>query len=150
MFLSVHATVGAVLGRAIPDPTIAFLLGFLSHFFIDMIPHGDEEFGEDLLNGQNKKFIFAFVLDLIFLTVLMWWWTKREFFSLAAGIGAFGAIAPDALQGVHYLFPRIGMFRWYQHVHKQLHEFFGYKNISLTTGIVVQACTLTVLLVGFF
>jgi hypothetical protein len=41
MTLTTHATLGAVIGRATGNPVLAFIFGFISHFLIDMVPHGD-------------------------------------------------------------------------------------------------------------
>ena len=41
MFLSVHTITGALIGERIADPFWAFGLALLSHFVLDMIPHGD-------------------------------------------------------------------------------------------------------------
>src|SRR5438105_14577762 len=42
MILSTHAIVGAAIASFLPShPTIAFVLGFGSHFVLDAIPHWD-------------------------------------------------------------------------------------------------------------
>lgn len=41
MLAASHALVGASLVKMIPDPKISLPLAFLSHFFLDAIPHWD-------------------------------------------------------------------------------------------------------------
>src|SRR3989344_1193939 len=42
MTLLVHTAVGTLLGRLLyTHPILAFVVSFISHFFVDMIPHGD-------------------------------------------------------------------------------------------------------------
>jgi hypothetical protein len=44
MILSTHAIVGAAIASFLPShPTIAFVLGFGSHFVLDAIPHWDSD-----------------------------------------------------------------------------------------------------------
>jgi hypothetical protein len=38
---SVHAAIGAAIGRFIPSPALAFAVGLLSHFAGDVVPHHD-------------------------------------------------------------------------------------------------------------
>ena len=41
MFITVHAAAATALSRYATIPLLAFVLGLLSHFILDMIPHGD-------------------------------------------------------------------------------------------------------------
>lgn len=41
MFAASHALVGGAIVKMIPDPKISLPLAFLSHFFLDAIPHWD-------------------------------------------------------------------------------------------------------------
>lgn len=75
---SVHAAIGAALGRYIKNPPLAFAVGVLSHMVGDMVPHKD---------------VGPIETPLVFGTVaLMGWrhgWNSPQFW------GALGGICPD-------------------------------------------------------
>jgi hypothetical protein len=54
MFLSVHTAAGILIGEQIPNPLIAFTAGFLSHFIVDVVPHGDDELNLWLEKGSRR------------------------------------------------------------------------------------------------
>ena len=62
MFLSNHAAVGALLAVHTDNPASAFVLGYFSHYLLDMIPHGDEKVGT---SDERKAHKFAFRRSII-------------------------------------------------------------------------------------
>jgi len=66
MFLTTHTVVGVLISQHTPTPLIAFSLGFLSHFLLDFIPHGDEQLltAEDKEHGRFRKAALASSLDV--------------------------------------------------------------------------------------
>src|SRR3989338_1325862 len=102
MFLIVHASVGAVIGDSLESPAVSFLAGFLTHFLVDIIPHGDERSGRELLRpGRRHWLVILAIIDglaAISLVAVLW---LGGFFvnALGATSGALGAIMPDVLAG---------------------------------------------------
>ncbi len=41
MTLTTHVAIGAGIGVLVGNPELGFVLGLVSHFMVDMIPHGD-------------------------------------------------------------------------------------------------------------
>ena len=134
MFLAVHAAVGAIAGNSVESPTAAFALGFISHFFIDMIPHGDADMYEGYKSGEKKKlaliYLWGDVLATIALIVLFF--IRQDFFSpLNVALGIVGGLLPDIIVGLfEILKPR--RHRWayrklesFHALHMRNHAWFG-------------------------
>lgn len=64
MLATSHALVGATLVRVIPDPRISLPLAFLSHFFLDRIPHWDT--ATDIKSRPLYQTCLLTVLDVLF------------------------------------------------------------------------------------
>jgi hypothetical protein len=75
---SVHAAVGALIGKYVKNKPLAFALGVLSHGVGDMIPHHD-------LSAAEAPFVLGSVLRI----GQQHGWTSSEF------CGALGGIFPD-------------------------------------------------------
>lgn len=136
MILSSHEIIGAALAAKIfPDnPAAAFLIGFTSHFLIDLIPHwdykllswridwydeteGDMEIGRDfaidlLRIGADIMFGLAFIFLIFPLS--------KPIVALSILSGAFGAILPDGFQFIYFKF-RHQPFIWLQRFHLASH-----------------------------
>ncbi|MDO8425432.1 MAG: hypothetical protein Q7T01_02880 [bacterium] len=66
MLLTMHAATGALAGELSPNGWVAFALGFLSHFFLDMFPHGDRHLAnETKATGEGKRYYRLLVVDSI-------------------------------------------------------------------------------------
>lgn len=143
MFLTVHATAGAVIGAAAANPVLAFLLGLLSHAALDIIPHGDENLVTGTERERFRKTIVIGLVDLAImcgvLAVILRPWDALP--SLAVLAAVFGGILPDGLQVLHLLLPRNQWLARYQSVHDHVHlRIIAYEN-SLPAGMSIQALT---------
>src|SRR3989344_8521735 len=100
MFLAVHAAVGAIAGNAVNNPIAAFSLGFLSHFFTDMVPHGDEVMYTGYKSGNHVRralFYVGFdaVVTVIFVAMIF---LRQDFFSTAnVAWGIIGGFVAELL-----------------------------------------------------
>ncbi|PJE76169.1 hypothetical protein COV04_01405 [Candidatus Uhrbacteria bacterium CG10_big_fil_rev_8_21_14_0_10_48_11] len=142
MFLTVHASVGAVFGDALGDSRIAFGAGFASHFLVDAIPHGDERIGRQFVTG-NHKMLLALLLfidvTVAFLLLTLFWMYGFIQNPVAAYSGALGAVLPDILSGLtavskERLWPAFTRF------HNAAHQFFKQEFTPLS-GYVIQTAT---------
>lgn len=75
---SVHAAIGAALGRRIKHPAVAFVAGVVSHFIGDVVPHRDLGSGEVPILGATMLAI-----------------ARRHGVNSAEFWGAMGGIVPD-------------------------------------------------------
>ena len=116
MILTPHAVAGAAITSLFRlNPVTAFFAGFLSHFFLDAIPHWDYKLKssyKDEAQPLNNNFGVGpgLYLDLakIGFDALLGLFLSVLFFSLGTGVsfwaiifGAIGGMLPDPLQVVY-------------------------------------------------
>lgn len=161
MFLAVHATVGALIGVAIPSAPISFTLGFIGHFLTDMIPHGDEHIYDGYQSGAKKKRAVAYVSTDVVMTFLLigLFFSKRNFFDpQAVAWGIVGSLLPDFIAGLAIVTKSerrknviAKYFAKFQRFHIKIHHSLIKKvrkferDIPFKYGLVFQFLTLTLL-----
>jgi len=131
MILSTHAITGAALATFVPaQPAAAFVLGFLSHFALDAIPHWDYPLRSPLIapnNGAHMLLNRALVFDLVtigfdalfgLLVAVLLFATSGNYWAILSGV--CGAMLPDALQFLYARFPREPL-RAFQRFHEWMH-----------------------------
>jgi hypothetical protein len=112
MTLATHGVFGAMVASFVPHrPFLGFVIGFLSHFLLDSLPHYDYDLGSSVPNTDihkrdirvGKKF-FADLVPLG-LDCLGGFIIAAAIFSggsiFVALLGAIGGVLPDALQFVY-------------------------------------------------
>lgn len=164
MFLAVHAAIGAVAGTAVSHPTGAFALGFISHFFTDMIPHGDEHMYEGYKSGNKvgRALLYVGLDALVTIGLIALLFIKQDFFSpLAVALGIAGSLLPDLMVGlVEIMKPKrrswLNRFMARFHgFHMQNHHFLikhvrRERDIPFRYGLMLQGATLATLMVMIF
>jgi hypothetical protein len=126
MFMVSHAAVGALIGAAVPNSYAAFSLGFLSHFVLDMIPHGDEMMLENYKSGKKSKArrAMAYVtMDAIITAYAIMAILSSAPASLHGPMkwGIVGSILPDLLVGA-YEVTKVKWLRGYVSFHHRNHH----------------------------
>lgn len=127
-----------------PNPWIAFVLGFISHFFIDGIPHGDQDIITATTPRGRAKQLFIiglvdlFLLSLVALTLIA---QRTLLHPLSMALGACGGMLPDALQGIaectHGRF--LTRFQRVHHLfHINLYPRFARIVVPLPVGFLLQ------------
>lgn len=110
MFIVGHAAAGALIGEQLAgsSPLFAFGMGFVSHFLLDLIPHGDRHHVVDYFHGQKKnigKFYNELMIDalmtVIMVSVLM---MSKSLDRDSVAWGIIGGVLPDLLVGLHEKF----------------------------------------------
>ncbi len=152
MMLTTHVMVGATLALTIaPDrPWLAFLLGFVSHLLIDVIPHGDADMRVRYQNGQQVKLALAYnAIDAVVAIVVIGILLNLPLGEMSRGIatlGIFGGVLPDLLAGLREILKS----RWLEAFHR-VHFFFHdgvtkrWGDIPLWVGIGVQVIVIAAL-----
>lgn len=134
----IHALFGSVIGFWFHNTWLVFILGIISHYFLDFIPHWDylSKIGKEP-DKIKKIFIDSFASSLIiFLVVLS---QPQEFFSILAG--AIGALLPDILQ----FFYLIMDVKWLEPTYRFHHKIHKWKHLSFWQGL---PCTILVIIVS--
>ncbi len=153
MFITVHAAAATIVGRFVPNAWLAFLLGLVSHFILDMIPHGDEEMEKRFCGLKFRRFreeeqikFMAWYgsMDSFFLAVYLIFLFKNFDFAHADNVvwAIIGGILPD-IMAVLYKVKKIKTFEpinWFHtNVHRSIINRFKI-NIKLKPGIFMQVC----------
>ena len=127
MTLTTHATMGAVIGHATGNPALAFVISFIAHLLIDMVPHGDTGISDNFrVHKRRQKHAVAYVaidaIIAIFFVLLLA--NTRDLISLQNFTwGIAGGILPDLLVGIYEL-TKTPLLRWFYRVHFFFHNFF--------------------------
>ncbi|MCX6744443.1 MAG: hypothetical protein NTX82_02875 [Candidatus Parcubacteria bacterium] len=138
MLLSVHATVGAIIGENVNTPLLAFILSFISHFILDLIPHGDKELIKAYRNNfKNKAMLYLICFDLITTPILLGLLISSGQITYSRIIlwGIIGGILPDILVAIHEISDKL--FSRTHKFHNWTHERLSW-SIPLKFGIIVQ------------
>lgn len=132
MLMVTHGAVGALIGEHTSNVFLAFLLGFISHFLLDIIPHGDrhdvQAYRTDL-NFKKKTFLIIVFDAIVGICFLIFYFTlacihqSSRLPTVIAGI--IGSVIPDLLVAFHYLnkkyFFRLNFF------HLKIHELIQFE-----------------------
>lgn len=144
MTITTHAVIGAVIGGATGDPNLAFGLGFLSHFLVDIIPHGDREMYEGYKSKTAQKRAFAFVtidgILAVIVVALMLAFSPDQRLTLPIAMGVIGSVLPDFVTGIYEAWD-VQSLKWFFKIHTFFHNLVSDKtgDVSLKNGLLGQA-----------
>jgi len=147
MLITVHGAVGALIGENVNSTLWAFVLSFVIHFAMDMIPHGDKYQvayfkKEKKLNKIVNLVIVDACLGFIFLTFYMSN-VKATGLNMAPIIaGIIGGILPDFLVAIYNLQKKY-FFRL-NYVHHRIHQLIKF-DIPFKLAFVLQMALLGVI-----
>lgn len=127
MTLTTHATLGAVIGQATGNPVLAFVIGFISHFLIDMVPHGDCYLSDNYrIHKCNRKRSVAYVMvdAVIAMLFVLFLFNVKDIVSVRNFTwGIIGSVLPDLLVGMYDL-TKSRYLKWFFDLHFFFHDFF--------------------------
>jgi hypothetical protein len=135
MILLIHLLFGAAIGSTVKNIPLAIILAFLSHYFLDFLPHTEYPI-ENIEEKQWRKLlpnILKIALDfcLGFLFILIFSKNQPIIY-----VCAFFAILPDSFIVLnHFMSNKI--LEIHDKFHQQIH-FLKYKKISKFWRIVSQ------------
>jgi len=144
MYFSIHVTTGVMIGQAIANPIIAFVVGLFSHFALDLIPHRDGDIPTnghsitDLRQQHLKKMLQMLLIDATVLTglVVVLIVTKTAFSPIMLW-AVVGAVLPDLLQLALLFKPTNQPLQKFNRLHNALH--YSANPVSIATGHLTQA-----------
>ena len=153
MFITVHAAAATILGKQTTNVGLAFLLGVISHFVLDMIPHGDEQLGKTFFGnkikylkdkGELKLMAMYGSIDSVFLAMFLLFLFKNfEFANSDTVIWAIiGGILPDFIMALYKL-TELKILKPITDFHFYIHRFLVTKlkaDLPLKYGVVMQIC----------
>jgi len=154
MFIAGHAIAGALIGQQIGEGAILiFLLAFISHFLLDLIPHGDHHHVVDFYFGKKQKLkalystiiVDAIATIIIVVTLLTFVNLNR----VAVAWGVIGAVLPDLLVGLNELV-KSSKTQWFTKFHFRIHNALVKKiKVKPLPGTIGQLIVIALMLVAF-
>lgn len=139
MFLTIHAIFALIFIKFAPNIYWAFIIGFISHFILDAIPHGDKEMENWSDEKRTKLMPIIGFFDII--ALLLVWYVINKYLHLPFDISLFlilGAIAPDAIQVAYMAFSKKPFSNRYYEFHEHIHLLMSKKLISIKIGFFIQ------------
>jgi len=158
MLLATHALAGAIIGNLVNNAFIAFLLGLISHFLIDAIPHLDfpkYKKGNDMkklkYNGKPlSKFQFNLILLNIILSVLALIYLFLRGENTAPYVmGILGAVIidiPDDFPFLNEKYKNTAPFKYIYNFHMKIQTIQPPKSIGIFTQYITGLILLIILL----
>lgn len=160
MFITVHAAAAVLIGKNISSAPLAFILGVISHFLLDIPPHGDQKlgkkffrhmFGEELQSRSNLKRLASYGLVDGFVLILFIIYLFRNFnfaYPDSVSWGLIGGILPDLLVGL-YTAGKVKGLKWFFNFHGKNHYLLLNRmksDLPVKWGIAIQAVIFAILL----
>jgi hypothetical protein len=146
MLISVHATIGAVIGEKVHYSLFAFALAFLSHFVLDIIPHGDKTLIRAYRNDfKNKALLYLIFFDIISTIILLglMFCLHKITYSTSVLWAIIGSVLPDFMVGIHEVTKK--HFGHAYKAHQWAHEKLNL-SIPLNLSLIYQVIILYLLL----
>lgn len=149
MILTPHLIIGAVIAAKISYWPLAIVLAFLSHYFLDFLPHAEyliknikakrwKKSGPDFL-----KLMLDLIIGSIFV-ILIHQITGKNYLILFTA--ALSAILPDILTVLSWMFTNNIILKKHFNLHQKIH-FPRNKKLPCCWGILTQ---IAVIIFGFF
>lgn len=142
MTLATHTAIGAGIGFTVANPFLGFVLGFISHFLVDVIPHGDSALADRMRIEKKVKLPVALIsLDafVAMFLVLLAFNLDGRISNLALSAAIAGSVLPDLLVGIHDV-TKTKYLRWFNRLHFFFHDFFiiRYRDVKLQNSLALQ------------
>jgi len=149
MFLTVHSAAAVIVSQITPNPLLAFILALISHFILDLIPHGDQEFAQDKTQilKKEKKLLFSIAaVDIILMSGLLLFFYLNNLAkpSLVVIAALTGALLPDFLSAL-FLIAENQILKKIFYFQNWLHYLFWGFTVNFKIGLIIQL----IFLLGF-
>jgi hypothetical protein len=147
MTITTHTAIAVAIGSVVGSPLLGFILGLVSHYAVDMIPHGDMHLREQDhgVNKQHENAGYLLVVIDVLLGITLLITLSRllpnELTQSPAYIATiFGSVLPDALVGLNDLV-KSSLGKAHAKMHFFFHDFFCRKHgdARLRNSLLVQA-----------
>lgn len=151
MTITTHATVGTLIGYFIGNPVAGFILGIISHYALDLIPHGDHKINVEYRKTKKriKRAVAYGSIDTVAAIFLILWLVNwKDFANMQAISWAIvGAVLPDLMVGL-YDFTKSKYLAPFSKLHFFFHDYFIKKrgDIPLRYALGYQAVLIIILI----
>jgi len=127
MFLTIHAASGLVIGKYTGSVLPAFLIGFVSHIILDMIPHDPVEMDKWKMSEVKKFMVIEFFIEFPLIAIMLaaLTWSGLITWSWVYVAAIVGAVAMDFLWGMKKLVPKCKIFGLFEKINHLSHIIFA-------------------------
>ncbi len=140
MFLIGHTAVGILLAESFgaDSPVAAFGVGWMSHYLMDAIPHGDEQVGKwARTKDRIRRLTMIECVDGLLIAIAAGLFFWRHGFSWSFSAALVGACVPDVMWGLEAVLGR-ELFGPLCRFHERVHNLLKYR-LPLAVGFTYQA-----------
>ncbi|MDD5749947.1 MAG: hypothetical protein PHO91_04220 [Patescibacteria group bacterium] len=130
MFITPHTSVAIWISTRVGDPLLAFVFGVVSHFILDIIPHGDDNIAD---HKKEKKEKLIYLMRIAFVDVFLACLLLYFFISSGSPVDywvLFGAVLGAWLPDFAWItieMLKLHTLYWYVFYHGKLHNFFNWQ-----------------------
>ncbi|NMC51519.1 hypothetical protein GYA54_02180 [Candidatus Kuenenbacteria bacterium] len=154
MYLVVHGVAGMVIGKQITNPAWSFIVSFIIHFILDMVPHDNVELKKWMKAGQEKeKFMLVGLLDVLLLAIIIALLDKNQLGVTKPSVitGILGGLLPDLIWVFGILIKTKNRLAvWFREKHTMIHTLFYKKSfVSNFVSNSIQIVFLVIFVAGF-
>jgi hypothetical protein len=147
MFWTAHATIALVIAQQTSSPVAGFFGGYISHFALDAIPHGDELILAWLEKRHSRTRSLA-LMAIVDSAVLCCWFAILAYFgllpvSIVALAAVFGSLLPDWLTGI-YILTHWKWLGWNNWLNNRAHKLITKTPVSTPIGVSLQLITIVI------
>lgn len=147
MLISVHAAAGVIIAQKAFSPFNAFIIGVISHFVLDFIPHGDrklirwfsKKINRDLILSLN---IFDAFITIVYILYIYSYTILPNPHNLFWAI--LGSILPDFLN-IYSQIVNPKILTSYSKFHEAIHDYIPSK-MTVKEGLTLQLVLIVVLI----
>ena len=162
MVLAPHIIVGAAIGNKIHNFWLVAILGIVSHFVMDQIPHWDHHAPDYIISFKKTKrikylikFLILMIVDgivgLLVVVISLYFKNALNFYLLKFVIvGIFFATLPDILLGFSYIMDKYKISKDYIRFHHFFHSKTQKEGKITFLGLFTQILIIIVALIVFF
>ena len=142
MIIGIHLLVGAAIAQKLSNPILGFSFAFISHYFLDFLPHSQYDVKFIYQKIWHKSFFdfLKIILDISLAVLLIFIFSEKIFWALG---GAFFTILPDFFSFLFLIFPKNGFLKKHYYFHVNKVNLHLNKKTPAFLGILIQ------LLIGF-
>jgi hypothetical protein len=156
MILVPHIIVGAVIGGKIHNFWLVAILGLVSHFILDQIPHWDYLTHQEIVDfrkGKKIRTILKTSIDVIIGLIFLFIFICNHQFNfdqlVLIIVGVFFSILPDLVWGLSMIFNNKILLKY-----RDFNDKIGYKSKKegkiTFLGLFTQILVIIVVLFAFF
>jgi hypothetical protein len=155
MFLTAHTSAAILIAAKIHNPILAIILGFLSHFVLDAIPHGEGDFFSDPKKTKKQQLLLlakVAILDLLLASIFLasFLYISQPDKMWVFVLTALASWLPDLTWGAIEVL-KLKFIYWFLRLHHKAHDLFDIVypikyGLVFQLGFIILMLSLTALL----